>query len=260
MYPAERHQRILEAARTDGRVGVTELADSLNVSLETVRRDLCLLEERGLVRRVHGGALPVNLHLPTPAYPTAGRLAFSLPVVTNPAQQRIATRALAEIPPQGTILLDSGSTTQAIAERLPLDRGLTVVTNSVPIAAMLYLKPGVSLYFLGGRVRGTNGATVGTWATGALAEVSVDVAFMGTDGFSPDRGLTTPDEAEAVAKRGMIAAAARAIAVSVSAKLDLNHVHRFARPQDVSLLITDSDLGDEPTAQFLAMGTAVARV
>ncbi|WP_431843037.1 DeoR/GlpR family DNA-binding transcription regulator [Calidifontibacter indicus] len=110
MYAAERHRRIVEEARRTGRVAVAELAGSLGVTPETVRRDLTSLEEHGTVRRMHGGAIPVERLEPTLATRTAR---------STDEKRRIAARALDEIPADGAVLLDSGSTTLAIAALIP---------------------------------------------------------------------------------------------------------------------------------------------
>ena len=112
MYAAERQQRILTEARRAGRVEVAALADSLGVAAETVRRDLTVLERRGSLRRVHGGAIPVErLELEPTLADRSGRLAD--------VKRRIAARVLDELPTGGTVLLDSGSTTQAVVQLLP---------------------------------------------------------------------------------------------------------------------------------------------
>src|SRR3954471_18010940 len=124
MYAEERQQRILDEARRAGRVEVAALAELRDVTPETVRRDLTVLERHGVLRRVHGGAIPVE------------RLGFepTLSVretVMTEEKERIARAALAELPEAGTILLDAGSTTARLADALPVDRELTVVTHSV---------------------------------------------------------------------------------------------------------------------------------
>jgi DeoR family fructose operon transcriptional repressor len=253
VYAAERQQAILTAARADGRVEVSALADALQVTPETVRRDLTALERLGALRRVHGGALPVErLELEPTLAARREHLADE--------KSRIAARALAELPVEGTVLLDAGSTTQALAERFPQDRELTVVTNSIAIAATLLGHPGVELYLLGGRIRPRTGAAVGTWASSALAEVAVDVAFLGTNGFSVSRGMTTPDQAEAVAKRAMVSSARRSVVLADSSKAEVVHFHRFATVAEIALLVTDRGLDEETSGRLEAAGTDVVRV
>jgi DeoR family fructose operon transcriptional repressor len=250
MYAAERQQRIMTEARRDGRVEVTSLAESLGVATETVRRDLTALERRGSLRRVHGGAIPVErLELEPTLAARSSRL--------TDVKRRIAARVLDELPTGGTVLLDSGSTTQAVVQLLPPDLDLTVVTNSVPAAAALSTHPGISLYVLGGRVRGITGAAVGDWATHALDGLVVDVAVLGTNGVSASRGLTTPDQAEALVKAAMVASARRVVVATDSSKAGDDHLHRFARLDEVDLIVTDTDLADDVAAELRAAGPQV---
>jgi len=252
VYAAERHEAILERARAQGRVEVGALAEELEVTVETVRRDLTALERLGVVRRVHGGALPVErLTLePTLAVRESHR---------SEQKQRIAERAVAEIPDGGSILLDSGTTTVAVAELLPRDKRFTVVTNSIAIASRLADVPGIEFMMLGGRVRSRTGAAVGQWTTDALRTMSIDVAFIGTNGFDVERGFTTPDQSESAAKRAMVTASRRIIVVSDSSKAGQVHLHRFADVPEVAMLVTDTDLDDDTAEDFDAVGVEVVR-
>jgi DeoR family transcriptional regulator, fructose operon transcriptional repressor len=250
MYAAERQQRIMAEARQAGRVEVALLAEALGVAAETVRRDLTALERRGSLRRVHGGAIPVErLELEPSLAARSGRLAD--------VKRRIAARVLDELPSGGTVLLDSGSTTQAVVQLLPPDLDLTVLTNSVSAAAALSTHPGITLYLLGGRVRGITGAAVGDWATSALDGVVVDVAVLGTNGFSASRGLTTPDQAESLVKAAMVRSARRVVLATDSSKAGDDHLHRFADLADVDLVVTDTDLADDVAAELRAAGPEV---
>ncbi len=252
MYAAERHEAILERARNQGRVEVGSLADELRVTVETVRRDLTALERLGVVRRVHGGALPVERLTLEPT------LAIRESHMAE-QKQRIAERAVAEIPEGGSILLDSGTTTLAIAGVLPHDKRFTVVTNSVAIGALLADRPGIEFMMLGGRIRSRTGAAVGPWTIAALQDMAIDVAFLGTNGFSLERGFTTPDQAESAAKRAMVNAARRIIVVSDATKAGQVHLHRFADTSEVAMLVTDTSLDDDTTEDFDAAGVEVVR-
>ena len=250
MYAEERQQHILDRARAAGRVDVNSLAEALDVTPETVRRDLTILERHGVLRRVHGGAIPVE------------RLGFEPGVETRTERyvaekERIAKAALPHLPDEGTILLDAGTTTLRLAELIPRDHELTIVTNSLPIATMVAQHPSLSLYLLGGRVRGRTLAAVGAWVTDALSDVFVDVAFMGTNGLSVERGLTTPDQSEAAAKRAMITAARRSVVLTDHTKIGVDHFSRFADLTDIAALITDDGLDPETAAEIEALGPEV---
>jgi DeoR family fructose operon transcriptional repressor len=163
---------------------------------------------------------------------------------------RIATAALSDVPDEGVILLDAGTTTGALAEMLPVDRELTVVTNDLPIAMGLAAKANITVWTLGGRVRSRTLSLVETWALRALDEVVVDVAFMATNGITVDDGLTTPDQAESAVKRAMVRAARRSVLLADHTKVGRSFFARFGRVQEIDKLITDSGL-DEVAARRL---------
>jgi DeoR family fructose operon transcriptional repressor len=249
MYAEERQQHILNRARSAGRVEVNTLAESLDVTPETVRRDLTILERHGVLRRVHGGAMPVE------------RLGFELGVEVRSERlvaekERIAKAALPHLPDEGTVLLDAGTTTLRLAEQLPRDRDLTIVTSSLAIATLVAAQPNLSLYLLGGRVRGRTLAAVGSWVTTSLQDIFVDVAFIGTNGLSPERGLTTPDQSEAAAKRAMIKAARRSVVLTDHTKIGVDHFSRFADLSEIAAIITDR-LDPETAAEIEARGPEV---
>jgi DeoR family fructose operon transcriptional repressor len=235
MYAEERRLVIGEQARVAGRVDVSALATQLDVSPETVRRDLTALERGGLLRRVHGGAMPVERLTVEPEL--AAREA-----VQRSEKERIARAALAELPTEGAVLLDAGTTTARLAELLPADRELTVVTNALPIAMTLAARPNITVVTVGGRVRGRTLAAVDAWALRMLADLYVDVAFIGANGISAGRGLTTPDQAEAASKAAMIASARRVIVLADHTKVGNDCFARFGWLDDIDVLITDDGL------------------
>ncbi|MEU4128538.1 DeoR/GlpR family DNA-binding transcription regulator [Streptomyces wuyuanensis] len=252
MYAPERQQEILRLAREGGRVEVLSLADEFQVTAETIRRDLKALDRAGLVRRVHGGAIP------------AGRLDFEPDLAEREStaadeKDRIARAALAELPEGGSVILDAGSTVARLAAALPLECSLTVVTHALPAAARLADHPGIDLHLVGGRVRHRTRAAVDAWALRAYGEIRADVVFLGTNGFSAAGGLTTPDLAEAAVKRALVAAGRRVVLLADSAKYGEEHFARFADLADVDLLITDSGLSPEDAAAVGAAGTEVVR-
>jgi DeoR family transcriptional regulator, fructose operon transcriptional repressor len=250
VYQEERHAAIIEKARTSGRVDVGELAADFDVTPETVRRDLTSLERYGLLRRVHGGAIPV------------ARLGFEPGIaarnqVMAAEKARIAEAALEEVPVEGAILLDAGTTTARLAEILPIDRELTVVTNAISIAVTLSARPNVTVLTTGGRVRGRTLASVDSWALRVLADTYVDVAFLGTNGVSVERGLTTPDVAEAAVKAAAMNAARRVVVLSDHTKVGNDCFARFGELDDVDTLISDDGLDVGLAADLQAAGPRV---
>jgi len=240
MYAEERQQAMAQLVGQQGRLSVTELAETFDVTTETVRRDLSSLERIGLVRRMHGGAVPAS----------------SLTVIeaglrerdqANPgAKDAIAAAAVQQLPPPGSVIvLDAGSTTARLAAVLPRDHRLTVVTHAVPVAARLAGLPQIELHLLPGRVRSTTQAAVGADTVAALANLRADVSFVATNGISASFGLTTPDRDEAATKRAIVAAGRRTVVVADASKVGVETAQRFASLEDLDLLVTDSGIKDE---------------
>jgi DeoR family fructose operon transcriptional repressor len=252
MYPPERHQVILTTARAAGRVEVARLAGDLDVTPETVRRDLTVLERMGLVRRVHGGAVPVERLGYEPALAQREN-------VLAAEKDRIAKAALDELPAGGSVLIDAGSTTVRLAEMLPADRELIVVTHALPVATALAALPNVTLHLIGGTVRRRTLAAVGTWAEQALADVRVDVAFLGTNGLTVEDGLSTPDLAEAAIKRALVRAAARTVVLADHSKIGRTELAVVAPLASVDAVVTDSGVAPELAEEIETAGPRVVR-
>jgi DeoR family fructose operon transcriptional repressor len=252
MYPEERQQAIAEQVLARGRASVADLAQIYDVTTETVRRDLAVLDRAGVLRRVHGGAVPVRaLHLVEPSVDERE-------ATRADCKYAIAAAATDFFPRAGaSVLFDAGTTTARVAALLPTDRELLVVTNSVPIAARLAGLGSVSLQLLGGRVRGLTQATVGDHAVATLRALRVDVAFIGTNGISLRHGLSTPDPDEAAVKRAMVDCANFVVAVADSSKIGLEEFVRFAPIERVDVLVTDSEITPADRAQFTDHGLEV---
>lgn len=235
LYAEERQQQILSQTRADGRVDVATLAAQLDVTQETIRRDLDRLEGQGLVRRVHGGAI------------LAGQLDFEPGLSQRDAtasreKASIARAALALLPREGTVLLDAGTSTARLAAAIPEDSRLTVMTNSVPIASQLAARANLTVHLVGGRVRARTLAAVDTWAIETLGRLRVDVAVLGTNGLSVERGLTTADISEAGVKAAMVAAGRRVVVLADSSKYRSDQFVRFAHLREVDVVVSDSQL------------------
>jgi DeoR family fructose operon transcriptional repressor len=252
MYAEERQQAIASLVISKGRASVAELAQAYEVTTETVRRDLAVLDRAGVVRRVHGGAVPVRaLHLVETGVGERE---------TTRAEYKdaIAAAAAEFFPLSGaSVLLDAGTTTARIAAQLPADRELVVVTNSVPIAARLAAMPSVSLQLLGGRVRGLTQAAVGEQTLRVLDTLRVDIAFIGTNAISVGHGLSTPDSDEAAVKRAMVGAANYVVVAADSSKVGREELVSFAPISSVDTLITDSEISNEDREQLTQHGVEV---
>jgi DeoR family fructose operon transcriptional repressor len=230
-----------ELVADQGRLSVHALAEKFGVTTETVRRDLSSLEAIGLVRRVHGGAVPAS------ALTVIESGLVERDRVNTAQKERIARAALDLLPPSGsTVLLDAGSTLNLLASVLPRDHHLVAYTHSVPVAARLAGHPNVELHLLPGRVRLTTQAAVGADTVAALAEVRVLTAFLGANGVTVDHGMSTPDRDEAATKRAMVASASEVVVLADASKVGIEASVSFASMAEVDVLVTDTgiDRGD----------------
>ena len=252
MYAEERQQAIASLVMSRGRASVAELAQTYDVTTETVRRDLTALDRAGVLRRVHGGAVPARaLHVVEPGV-------MEREATRADYKDAIARAALEFLPVGGgSVLFDAGTTTGRVAALLPSDRELVAVTNSVPIAARLAAMPGVSLQLIGGRVRGLTQAAVGEPALRVLDALRVDVAFIGTNAISVGHGLSTPDSEEAAVKRAMVRAANFVVVVADSSKLGREELMSFAPIDRVDMLVTDAEIADADRGRLADSGVEV---
>lgn len=250
MYAEERRQRIADLARAEGRVAVADLAEQLDVTRETVRRDLDELESAGILRRVHGGAIAADrVRVEAGVAERAGRMADQ--------KRRIAKRTIDLLPRGGTVYLDAGTTTIAVAEAIPDGADLTVVTNSLGVAQVLSHRPGVTVRLVGGRLRDRTEALVGDWAVRTLQELSFDLVVVATNGLTVARGLSTPDPEEAAVKRAAVTAGRRVVLVSDHTKLGDEHFATFADVAQVDVLVTDGDIDDDDVTALTEAGVEV---
>lgn len=251
-----RHQSILAQLNEAGPVSVQMLAQQLDVTKETIRRDLDQLETQGRLHRVHGGAVPAG---------SISRAEASLQDRLNQhtqQKQQIAQAALQFLPPAtgGSMIIDAGTTTEALADLLA-DPALTrahhnaadthhrpehryLITNAVPIAHKLSTSETVDVELIGGSIRGVTGAAVGPDTTTALNSRRADVAFLATNGVDAGFGLSTPDRTEAAVKAAQVAAARRRVLLADSSKLGKTTLTQFATLADIDVLITDASPDD----------------
>ena len=250
MYPVERQRWLIDAARQRGSIDVPQVAEELGVAVETIRRDLSHLESRGLVRRVHGGAIPVE------------KLGYENTLVArshvNSAEkQDIARAALALVADTETIFIDEGASTLAFAEALVPDKPMTVVTSSLPVASKLSLHEKLTVFILGGRVRGRTLGAVDDFATGMLSNFVLDAAILGTNGATKQYGLTCPDASVAAVKRAAIAASRRSIVLADRSKIGSDSSIKFADLHDIDALVTERKVAENLLQPFRKVGVNV---
>ena len=253
MRAEERQHRILVLARQEGRVEVAVAATDFGVAQETIRRDLGELERRGLVRRTHGGAYPVE----SAGFETDLAQRVTLHVE---AKRRIAAEAVKLLGGAETVFVDEGYTPQVLAALLPTDRPLTVVTASLSTAAAVADSTNMTVLLLGGRVRARTLATVGSWACAMLSGFVIDLAFLGANGISRELGLTTPDPVVADVKAKALAVSRRRVFLGDHSKFGVSSFCRFAEVGDFEAIVTDTGLSNAEAVRYSRMGPHVIRV
>ncbi|MGW8377603.1 DeoR/GlpR family DNA-binding transcription regulator [Streptomyces sp. ODS28] len=252
MSAEERQRTIVGTARRAGSVDVARLATELGVAKETVRRDLRVLEQHGLLRRTHGGAYPVE----SAGFETT--LAFRT-TVQVPEKRRIAAAAADLLGEAETVFIDEGFTPQLVAEALPRDRPLTVVTASLAAASALASAEQTTVLLLGGRVRGGTLATVDHWTTKMLAGFVIDLAYIGANGISREHGLTTPDPAVSEVKAQAVRASRRRVFTGTHTKFGAVSFCRFAEVGDFEAIVTSTGLSATEAGRYSLQGPHVIR-
>lgn len=235
MLSEERRRAIVEMLQKDGRVLVGDLAKHFRTSLITIRKDLEFLHHRGQLERTHGGALPVK---------TGALMDSSLQEKERQHQQekqRIAAAAAQMIAKGQVIILDSGTTTTAIARACRHLKNLTIITNATNIAAELADTP-VEVILTGGVLRRNSYSLVGPLAEESLRKLSADLLFLAVDGFDVRYGLTTPNLLEARVNRAMAEAARRIIVVCDSSKFGRRSLSLIMPTSAVHETITDKNI------------------
>ncbi len=248
-------QKLLQQS---GSVSVEDLSEKLDVSVVTVRRDLNMLEERGLLRRTHGGAESIE---PLFYEPFRNDRSFQAQVSRFADEKRRIGRAAAElIQPGENIALTPGTTTTEVVRGIPLNHNVTVVTNTVNIAMELSKRKDVSVFVTGGYLRGEWFSLVGPTAIHAIDHVVIHTLFIGADGIDPSWGATCFSPDEATLNGTMVKHARRKIAVVDQSKFGVVAGWQICQAGDLDILVTDANATDEMIAPFEKMGIKVLRV
>lgn len=251
----ERRQHILAQIQRDGRVLISDLSKDLGISRITIRKDLDYLASKGLVLRSHGGALS-----------TRNQSSALLDPSLHEKEQKRAeeklriAKAAASLVTEGMcIMLDSGTTTTAIARELRQFSHLTVITNAMNIATDL-ADTDFDVILTGGSLRKNSFSLVGPLTEDMLHTVCADILFLGVDGFDVKAGVTTPNLLESRVNRGMVDVAARVIAVCDSTKFSRRSLALIVPPSAIDTVITDTQIADADVEALTSAGVEVIRV
>lgn len=231
----KRRHKLAEMLISEGSLRVGVLSERLGVSTETIRKDLLSLEEKGIVRKSHGSAVPASTFLEIER--SMERKSHENTEIKN----RIAQAAAELIPERGMVLLDTGSTVYSLARLLYLKKGLHIFTNAVTNVQAVAGSDN-EIYLIGGKFRSTSMASVGMWGMDILSSINADIVFLGTDGFAGSSGPCTASYDEAEVKTAMIRAARTRVVVSDSSKMSITSLFKFCDWSMIDHLITDGDV------------------
>lgn len=244
-----RQGEILDLARSEGRVLVEELAQRFEVTLQTIRRDLGEMAEAGLLDRVHGGAVPragtVNL-----GYESRRRLHAE-------AKAAIGAACAAAIPDNSSLILNLGTTTEAVAQALVHHSNITVVTNNINVANILLANPGCEIMVAGGALRRSDGGLVGELTTQFFEQFKVDYAVVGTSALDRDGDMLDFDLAEVRVSRAILRQARHSFLVTDHSKLGRTAPARITSLAEIDTVFIDKPLPADLTARCAEWGTRV---
>lgn len=245
----ERRIQLIQWSKVEGRIDANDAAARLNVAIETVRRDLDLLQKSGVVRRVHGGAIAVD-RSPHETNLRERRL-------TNiDAKRRIASVAASQIPKEGAIFVDGGTTTEMLAEHLVDRPNLLVITNSIPLGNLV-AESSTPVHLLSGRLRSTTLSALGSRTLADIETFKTQIVFLGANGISVKAGVTTSDPEEAAVKQAMMRNSQESVVLVDSTKVDAIFPSVFSDGKDLDRIITDIDASQELVDGYINKGVEV---
>jgi DeoR/GlpR family transcriptional regulator of sugar metabolism len=246
----QRKQFLLNRLKAEGQVVAKVMSAELNLSEDTIRRDLRELAQEGLLQRVHGGALPAS-----PAVVDfTGREALA-----SEEKRAIGRAAAAMVRPGQVVILDGGTTAREMARQLSPSLRATVVTHSPTIAVVLASHPEVEVVLIGGRLFKHSVVSVGAAAIESIAHMHADIYFMGVTGIHAERGLSTGDFEECYVKRALMNAAAETIVLASPEKLNTASPYVIAGMTEIDGMVVPAGVPDEMLAPYREFGVAITK-
>lgn len=251
IFAEERQEKVLEMLKTKVSLKVCDLSTLFNVSDTTIRRDLQVMENKGLLARTHGGAVRTS---------EATYEASFLQKKDEMHDEKISIgkTAASMINDGDTIILDCGTTTLEIAKNITAV-DLTVITNSIDIAEELSNKKNIDIIVTGGNLRTTTRAMVGHLTENALKQFRVDKVFIGANGISVDAGITTPNFIEAQTKKAMINSGSKIIVVADSSKFNVICISLICEARDVTSIVSSNDIPENIVNEFNNIGVQIIK-
>jgi DeoR/GlpR family transcriptional regulator of sugar metabolism len=252
VFIEERHQEILRTIQENGRISIGEIQEQFEVSADSARRDLRILEEKGLLKRTHGGAIPVmqvGLHMPQ-------KWSMSQIEKINDNIDAIAKRAVEFIQPNDAVYITSGTVGYVMLKYLPKDMEFTVVTNSIDNASVLRSFDNIQVYMVGGKMR-PNGRIVDAFAQEFVRNMRFDVSFFTGAGFSAEFGISNGTPETSAFQRAIAGNSRKNIALFPNHKIGHNSFLKDIDAKDIDVLITDWDAVEDELSKIEDSGIQV---
>lgn len=249
----KRHQAILELLENESYVSVSHLCDLFKVSAVTIRKDLKLLEEKGLLFRTHGGATTQNPYINDRHVSEKEKLNVT-------EKEAIAEVAVKLIKPNDSIMIASGTTMHALAKALNIEEQLNITTSSLMVSLELTKSPNYNILQLGGSVRHSSSSVTGHYSQTLLQNISCNLLFLGVDGIDVDHGCTTTSLEEAILNKKMINSAQKVIVLADSSKFNRKGFGKICELSDIHHIITDSGITETMAKEIEAMGIQLTLV
>lgn len=250
MFAEERREIILSMLRSKGRIFAKDLTDELKVSIDTIRRDLTIMEEEGLLKRTHGGAIPFSK---VRRLPIDNKIRFSEGTEHQNSVARLAANYIDE---GDTVFIGGASIHYILLKYLPKDKNYTIVTNSLTIAEKLKLLNNVEIYIVCGRIKDEEGI-VDALATEFIKTLRIDVAFLTGGGLSSKHGLSSATPEGAIFQRAVAEVSHKKICLANFDKIGAEFFSRTMDTKDLDIVITDWEAPDEEIEKIRKLGVKV---
>lgn len=248
MKKKDRQQKVVDEVSINRKVSSSFLSEKLNVSEDTIRRDIKELDKKGLLTKVHGGAISTMQKL----------YHYNEDVIYKREEKVIIAKKAITLIEDGMVIIMSGGTTNLMLAKLfPKDIKATIYTYSLPIAMQLVEHPNVETIFIGGRIHGNSMVTTGIDVIQFLSNITANLCFIGVSGFSLEQGITGEGYEVALVKKAMIKASERNIYLSTSNKLNIRLNYDICSLTEIDLAITDLDISDPILKPYVEAGVAL---
>ena len=250
----DRHERILELIRQNGRATIKELCEIFNMSIVTIRNDLIYLEEKGLVIRTHGAAVAVQEQ----SEPDSMVIPFDLREEKNFGTKHRIGKAAADLVNDGEVIfIDGGTTASEMRHYLKDKKDITVVTPSIVVTYWLAVTGSISIYVLNGFFKRDSYSTVGVPATDFMSQWNLSKAFFGAAGYTDKAGLSDLDIGYVEQKKVIVEKAHTVIGLVDSSKWGIISLGSFATPKDIDMIITDDGVSGDQAERTQNLGIDV---